>query len=83
MRTSTVFYALAAAGLLAACTTQGTGIDSDSWECTVLAGEQYFQGYGSSQQQAEQSAMDNCQMNAPDSTECMANTKNCVPPKGQ
>jgi hypothetical protein len=83
MRSLVILFALTAAGGLAACTTQGTGIDSDSWECTVLAGEQYFQGYGTSQQQAEQNAMNNCQMNAPDSTNCMANTKNCIPPKGQ
>jgi len=85
MRVRTAFCcsaALALAGALAACGTQGTGINSTSWACTVLSGEQYFQGFGESREQAFQSAMDSCKLNAAQSSECMGDPNKCMPPKG-
>jgi hypothetical protein len=73
---------LALVGALAGCGTQGTGIDSTSWACTVLADEQYFQGYGASREQAFQSAMDNCKLNSMQSSDCMGDPQKCMPPKG-
>lgn len=85
MRTPTavsILTPLALAGLLAGCGTQGTGLSSNSWACTVLSEEQYFQGFGESREQAFQSAMDNCNLNAAQASACMGDPQKCMPPKG-
>jgi len=67
-----------------ACTTQGTGFSSDTWTCTALdMSEQYFQGYGTTRQQAYEEAMQKCRLNAPDGTTCHAAEKECMPPRGE
>jgi hypothetical protein len=68
--------------LLSSCGTQGTGIDTNTWVCTALAEEQYFQGYGQSREQAFQAAMDSCKMNSMQADECMGDPQRCMPPKG-
>ena len=77
-----VVIAVLISGLLASCGTQGTGINQTSWNCTALSGTQYFQGYGASREQAFDSAMQQCKLNAPDSMGCMGDPNKCIPPKG-
>ena len=74
---------IAFAVTLAACGTQGTEISPNSWTCSVLAGELFFKGYGTTREQAFQSAMSQCQINAPDATMCTGDPNHCMPPKGQ
>jgi hypothetical protein len=85
MRSVRAAIVVLVSGLLASCftqMTQGTGINQTSWNCTALSGTQYFQGYGASREQAFDSAMQQCKLNAPDSMGCMGDPNKCIPPKG-
>ena len=50
---------------------------------SALAGELFFKGYGTTREQAFESAMNQCKFNAPDATTCTGNPDRCTPPKGQ
>jgi hypothetical protein len=75
--------AIAFAATLAACSTQGTEISSNSWTCSALAGELFFKGYGTTREQAFESATNQCQLNAPDANMCTADPNRCTPPAGK
>jgi hypothetical protein len=80
MKRSLVLIAATLGGLLAACSGAGGGGNRINWTCTALAGEQYFQGYGATREQAFESAMQQCNMNAPDASSCMGAADKCIPP---
>jgi hypothetical protein len=74
---------LAFAAAFAACGTQGTAISSNSWTCSALAGETFFKGYGMTREQAFESAMNQCKLNAPDANMCTGDPDRCMPPAGK
>ncbi len=75
--------ALGGCSMSTAGAASGSGFDGLSWVCTTLdASQQYFQGYGTTREQAFQSSMQKCKMEAPDSMTCMGDPNKCMPPKG-
>lgn len=60
----------------------GPGANRTQWVCTTLAMEQYFQGYGTSREQAFDSSMQQCKMNAAEPSACMGDPAKCKAPSG-